>query len=46
MRGLDIVAVKGKAEPVRIYEVASLNEGSVCQIIECEDKEATIFKEK
>ena len=46
IRGLDIVAVKGKAEPVRIYEVASLDEGSVCEIIECEEKEATVFKEK
>ncbi len=46
IRGLDIVTVKGKAEPVRIYEVASLDEGSVCQVIECEDKEATVFKEK
>ena len=46
VRGLDIVAVKGKAEPVRIYEVSSLDEGSVCQIIECEEKEATVFKEK
>ena len=26
--------------------VASLDEGSVCQVIECEDKEATVFKEK
>ena len=46
IRGLDIVAVKGKAEPVRIYEVASLDEGSVCQVVECEEKEATVFKEK
>lgn len=46
VRGLDIVAVKGKSEPVRIYEVASLDEGSVCQVIECEEKEATVFKEK
>lgn len=46
VRGLDIVAVKGKAEPVRIYEVSSLDEGSNCRIIECEEKEATVFKEK
>ncbi len=46
IRGLDIVAVKGKAEPVRIYEVASLDEGSICEVIECEEKEATVFKEK
>lgn len=46
IRGLDIVAVKGKAEPVRIYEVASLDEGSICEVIECEEKEATVLKEK
>jgi adenylate cyclase len=46
IHGLDIVTVKGKAEPVRIYEVASLDEGSVCRVIECEDKEATVFREK
>ncbi len=46
VRGLDIVAVKGKAEPVRIYEVYSMDEGAVCQVIECEEKEATVFKEK
>lgn len=46
IRGLDIVAVKGKAEPVRIYEIASLSEGSDCQVIECEEKEATVFLEK
>lgn len=46
VRGLDIVSVKGRAEPVRIYEVYSLDEGEVCQIIECEEKEATVFREK
>lgn len=46
VRGLDIVAVKGKAEPVRIYEVYSLGEGEECQVIECEEKQATVFKEK
>ncbi len=46
VRGLDTVTVKGRAEPIRIYEVYSLDEGSVCQIIECEDKETTVFKEK
>ncbi len=45
-RGLDIVAVKGKAEPVRIYEVSSLEEGSSCRVIECENKETTVLKEK
>ncbi len=46
VRGLDIVTVQGRAEPVRIYEVQSLDAGSVCRIIECEDKETTVFKEK
>jgi len=46
IRGLDIVTVKGRAEPVRIYEVASLGEGDLCQVIECEEKEITAFKEK
>lgn len=46
VRGLDIVAVKGRAEPVRIFEVTSLGEGDLCQVIECEEKEATVFKEK
>lgn len=46
VHGLDIVAVKGKAEPVRIYEVYSLDEGAISQVIECEEKEATVFKEK
>ena len=46
VRGLDIVTVKGKAEPIRIYEVYSLDEGSISQIIECEDKETMVFQEK
>jgi len=44
--GLDIVAVKGKAEPVRIYELISLGQGAACEIIECEQTEVTVMTEK
>jgi len=44
--GLDIVAVKGKAEPIRIYELISLGEGAACEIVECEQTEVTVMQEK
>jgi adenylate cyclase len=44
--GLDIVAVKGKAEPIRIYELISLGQGAACEIIECEQTEVTVMTEK
>jgi adenylate cyclase len=46
VRGLDMVVVKGKAEPVAIYEITSLGKGEQSVIIECEGKEAVKFAEK
>jgi adenylate cyclase len=47
VEGLDRVAVKGKAEPVAIYAVSSLEEGEECLLIECsEEKEVVKFNEK
>ena len=46
VRGLDIVSVKGRAEPVRIYEVRPLVEGPVCQILESEEDNIPVLKEK
>jgi adenylate cyclase len=46
VEGLDLVAVKGKIEPVRIYGIRSLDEGNICEIIECEQSEVTVMKEK
>lgn len=45
-RGLDMVLVKGKAEPVNIYEIVSLPGGEKSVIAECEAKEVIQFKEK
>ena len=45
-RGLDMVLVKGKAEPVNIYEIVSLPGGDKSVITECEAKEVIQFKEK
>ncbi len=46
VRGLDMVVVKGKAEPVAIYEITSLGKGEQSVIIECEAKDAVKFAEK
>jgi adenylate cyclase len=46
VEGLDFVAVKGKAEPVRIYGVRSLHEGNICEIIECDRTEVTVLTKK
>lgn len=46
VRGLERVVVKGKKEPVAIYEVLSLNPGEKSEIIEVEAGEVKEFKEK
>ena len=47
VRGLDRVAVKGKAKPVAIYDVTSLEEGAESVCIDCEeDKEVVHLLEK
>ncbi len=46
VRGLDMVAVKGKAKPVPIYELISLERGKACEIIEVEAKDVRTFTEK
>ncbi len=44
--GLDMVAVKGKAEPVCIYGISSMPAGEKSIIIECEAKEVVQMTEK
>jgi len=46
VRGLDMVVVKGKAKPVSIYEIVSLQGGEKSTIIEVEEGEVKHFKEK
>ena len=46
VEGLDLVAVKGKIEPVRIYGIRSLDEGNICEIIECDQTEVTVMTKK
>ena len=46
VRGLDKVAVKGKADYVEIYAIEASEEGKECLIIECENKEVVRFTEK
>jgi len=45
-RGLERVLVKGKKEPVAIYEIVSLASGEKSVIIEVEEGEVKEFKEK
>jgi adenylate cyclase len=46
VKGLDMVAVKGKAKPVSIYELTGLKKGEKSVIIESEQKEVVTFTEK
>ncbi len=46
VKGLDAVAVKGKAKPVYIYGIEALGEGEASEIIECEVKEVVTMTEK
>jgi len=46
VKGLERVVVKGKKEPVAIYEITSLSAGDKSIIIEVEEGEARHFKEK
>ncbi|MCX5804720.1 MAG: adenylate/guanylate cyclase domain-containing protein [Proteobacteria bacterium] len=47
VEGLDKVAVKGKAEPVSIYAISSLEQGAGSFVIECNaEKEVVKFNEK
>jgi len=46
VKGLERVVVKGKKEPVAIYEITSLSAGDKSTIIEVEEGEARHFEEK
>jgi adenylate cyclase len=46
IKGLDMVAVKGKALPVCIYGVKGLKKGAPSTIIECEQTEVVKYTEK
>jgi adenylate cyclase len=46
VRGLERVVVKGKEEPVEIYELTSLDHGMVSVITETDIEEVVVMKEK
>ena len=46
VKGLEKVLVKGKENPVTIYELAHVERGMESIVIECEEKEVVAFTEK
>lgn len=46
IKGLEKVIVKGKEKPVEIYEVKSFKHGSKSEIVEIEEEEVVVLKEK